>query len=68
MSARCKHGGPAPCVDDLCHNCEPTLCGIWLDDELGDEYEQDDGYDDPEYSVWGHFMRPAVSPKTGNDG
>jgi hypothetical protein len=30
---RCAYGGPAPCVDDLCHGAHVTLCGIDLDFE-----------------------------------
>lgn len=26
--AHCPHGGPAPCVDDLCHSSDMTLCGL----------------------------------------
>lgn len=37
------NGGPAPCVDDLCHNCSPTLCGIYHEDiyDLDDDYEEE---------------------------
>jgi len=41
MSARCRNGGgPAPCIDDLCHSSEQTLCGLWhgIDFDI-DEFE-----------------------------
>lgn len=25
---QCPHGGPAPCIDDLCHAVDTTLCGL----------------------------------------
>jgi hypothetical protein len=28
MSVRCRAGGPAPCIDDLCHGSDTTLCGL----------------------------------------
>ena len=30
MSVRCLWGGRAPCVDDLCHGVDETLCGLQL--------------------------------------
>jgi len=30
LLARCPLGGPAPCVDDLCHGGDHTLCGLEL--------------------------------------
>jgi len=44
---RCKLGGPAPCIDDLCHGVDVTMCGLHYgfdlcdhgkDPELCDEY------------------------------
>jgi hypothetical protein len=58
LRARCRLGGPAPCVDDLCHGVDQTICGLWLDfdvcphgqtPETCDEYpcdaHRDDEYD-----------------------
>jgi hypothetical protein len=28
VRARCPHGGPVPCIDDLCHGSDRTLCGL----------------------------------------
>lgn len=36
----CLYGGPAPCVDDLCHGSDTTLCGL----EIGFDF-CDHGYD-----------------------
>jgi hypothetical protein len=47
---RCKLGGPAPCIDDLCHGVDVTMCGLHYgfdlcdhgnDPELCDEYPCD---------------------------
>lgn len=28
VRARCPLGGHAPCVDDLCHSVDTTVCGL----------------------------------------
>lgn len=28
IPVRCPLGGPAPCVDDLCHGVDTTMCGL----------------------------------------
>jgi hypothetical protein len=47
MTAHCRlGGGPAPCMDDLCHNGDTTLCGLDCfdlqeDDDLDDDLDDD---------------------------
>ena len=33
---RCRLGGFAPCVDDLCHGVDRTMCGLFVDSVDGD--------------------------------
>jgi hypothetical protein len=34
VRVRCPLGGPAPCIDDLCHSGGATLCGLDPDHEV----------------------------------
>lgn len=59
---RCRFGGPAPCMDDLCHGAVggggTTICGLdmsfeqEIEDELNgrDDDDPDEEYDD--YDSW----------------
>lgn len=31
IRVRCPLGGPAPCIDDLCHGVDTTMCGLEMD-------------------------------------
>ena len=42
VMVRCPLGGPAPCIDDLCHSVDTTLCGLeWGYDFCDHEYDPD---------------------------
>ena len=34
VRVRCRLGGYAPCVDDLCYGGGQTLCGLYMDEEV----------------------------------
>jgi hypothetical protein len=31
IRVRCPLGGYAPCIDDMCHGVDQTMCGLWVE-------------------------------------
>lgn len=55
---RCPLGGSAPCIDDLCHGVDTTICGLVYDFDLCDH-----GYDPEACDEY-----PCNAERDGDDG
>lgn len=68
MSVPCRLGGPAPCLDDMCHAGDRTLCGLILGldfcvhEQHPDFCDECNDFDDPDpdgvdYDAEGRYAR-----------